>query len=269
MANTIIYLSSPISIKNHNARATMQAKAAWGEANNDSLRIEAARSKRSISKVTRRNSGRSSSFRKPTPEACLLVARLASLLGMKIRFLNRNQEFSSQYSRKASPAMPRIFLVKSLTSLLEVGANVDAVCVACFNVIQECLKFNDGLSMGEISAVKPPMQQEDKSVILGLAVEASYALTPVLDEGTLIFNACESLLRKLMDCKFTESSDDTSEAAEVHKERKAAMAMFKAKAAAPTRFVYGSESFVNSMYNGSTKLQEGKCSAAGEERSDL
>jgi tRNA A-37 threonylcarbamoyl transferase component Bud32 len=77
-----------------------------------------------------------------------------------------------------------------------------------------------------------------------------------LDEGTLIYNTCQGILENLFNATSTESSDDTSEAAEAHRERKFAMEKYKRKAEAPSKFVYGSESFVSSLYNNETGLQE-------------
>lgn len=117
-----------------------QAQAAWGEANDDG---DGGGSKK---KEKRRQSGGGRKAKVTnSPQACMMVARLASLISLKIRFHSRHQDFGAHYT---APAMPRIFVVKAMTGLLDVGANADAVAEACFNVIEECKKVNDLARVG-------------------------------------------------------------------------------------------------------------------------
>ncbi|GMH84843.1 hypothetical protein TrVE_jg1506 [Triparma verrucosa] len=239
------------------AWATMQAQAAWGEAND-----EGGDSKKSDKKRRQSGGGKKGKVTN-SPQACMMVARLASLISLKIRFHSRHQDFGAHYT---APAMPRIFVVKAMTGLLDVGANADAVAEACFHVIEECKKVNDEARVGGVGG-----GVEEAEAMVNLAIEASFVLAPVLDESALIYNACEKLNKSLADGTGSpafnskdgefgggggastlgtlQQSASYVEAVERHEERKGKIETAKGRAGAPCRFVYGSESFVSNLYS--------------------
>jgi len=106
--------------------AAKQAEAAWEEAERN--QSEMGKIETSEDKLT-----------------CLLIARLASLVSMRIRFHARHPEFSSHYTSQGEdesvpPKMPRLFTVKSVSALLDLGGGCDAVCDACMSVIEKGLE---------------------------------------------------------------------------------------------------------------------------------
>ena len=91
------------------AWATMQAQAAWGEANEDAVGSGGGGKRRQSSGKRRQSGGGKKGNKVNSPQACMMVARLASLISLKIRFYSRNPDFGTHYT---SPDMPRIFVVK-------------------------------------------------------------------------------------------------------------------------------------------------------------
>ena len=175
----------------------------------------------------------------------MMVARFASLVSLKIRFHAKFSSFDSHYCDATSgrgevPRMPRIFVVKALASLLDVGANADAVCGACFTVIADCLKFSDGVRAGSSTPEHARLALSgaaSSAAVLSLAIEASFALAPVLDESSLVYNACERLAGETSRGDGGREGDGGgtgsvayTEAMEGHGERKANLEAFKVKA---------------------------------------
>ena len=202
--------------------AARQAEAAWQESNEDEKKKD--------------KSNNTPSFDK---NVSLLIARLASLVSAKIRFHCRHPEFSSHYTElisemsNAPPEMPRLLTVKSLSVLLDLGAGCDAVCAACFEVINQSLRI-DYCSNGNNGNLENGNDIENDENFDELAIVASFALAPVLDESALIFNVCEHLFFSLRESALLD--DDTIDMQEVRKNN---LRRFKLKASAPSQMVYG------------------------------